>query len=363
MRLRTIMKSTMRFRPLRKQASRLYNGAMRVARIALLSFAFVGPLFASAQSLNPATIGVSGVSVPALTLTLSPSNPRPGSVVVVTPESTVLNLSNSTVSISVNGTKVYSGNSQPVSVQVGANGTATTIRAVATTNGATNSASITLRPGDVSLVAEPISSAPALYLGKPLVPSGGVVRLVAIADLRTSSGKEISPANLSYVWQEDGSTLESASGIGRSTVVVSSPLPYRSSTITATVSSPDGSIVGQDDVTLSPQSPTLRLYIDDPLLGIIYDRALAGSQQITSSEVTIAAAPYSFPTDTAAPQVNWFLNGNAAQTSPTITLRPTGQGAGSATLSASVTSSDALANVSAALTLLFGQSTSNFLGL
>jgi hypothetical protein len=223
---------------------------------------------------------------------------------------------------------------------------------------------LNVRPGDLSLVQEPIASAPPLYLGKPLVPMQGEIRLVAVAGFRTAAGAAIDPATLSYSWRQDGSILTDASGIGASSVIVNAPMQYRSSSFSVVVSTQDTSEVAGASVSLAPQDPTLRIYASDPLLGIRFDRALTGSYPIRDTEASFYAAPFSFSLAHTAPIVTWFLGGASAANGSSITLRPTGAGAGTSALSVSAAESATYESALARLTLSYGASAGpNIFGL
>jgi hypothetical protein len=341
-----------------KPSLALVLGVVEVAALSLL------PVVAGAQSLGGLD-ALGGGSVPSLTLDLSPPSPQPLGTVVVTPESTLIDLHDAVVSVFVNGTRVYEGNAVPVPVTLPGPGRATAISASATVAGQSYSASVTLFPGAVALVEEPLSSAPALYRGKPLAAEGGSVRLVAVPDFETAPGSALSASTLSYTWKQDGATLDAASGIGRSSIVLAAPLQYRTSSVEVSVASQDGAITGGATLALSPATPTLRLYADDPLEGILFDHALGGSLAVTGSEAALAAVPYSFAVDQGAPSINWFLDGAAVESGTVITLRPTGKGSGTASVSATAAPAAGSALTSAAaLSISFGSSGgSSLLGL
>jgi hypothetical protein len=275
---------------------------------------------------------------------------------VLSVTSTTLTLANATLSVSVNGTNVYQGNVQPVAVAIGGPGQTTTITATVVSQGQSYSSSIAVDPGDVSLVEEPIASAPPLYAGKPLVPMSGEVRLVAVANFRTASGAAINPSTLSYTWMQGDTTLGSASGIGKSVAIVDTPLEYRAGDYSVTVSTQDGTEVGSGSVSITAESPTVRIYASDPLLGIEFDHALGGSFAIAGPEATFYAAPYSFSLADGAPALSWFVGNSSAQSGSTITLRPTGSGAGTSALSVSASESQLYENASANLSLSYGAS-------
>src|SRR3989344_2228793 len=172
---------------------------------------------------------------------------------------TLLDLANSTMSISVNGKNIYTGAAKAVQISLGGPGQTTTVGASVTSLGRTYTRTLALKPGDVSLVVEPLATAPALYLGKPLGSLGGSARLVAVADFRTTPASRIDPATLSYAWSVDGTSLIGASGVGRSSVILPSPLAYRSRSVSVVVQSRDGSLVGGDSITLTSQNPVVRV--------------------------------------------------------------------------------------------------------
>jgi hypothetical protein len=319
-----------------------------VAAIALLML----PLAARAQALGDLG-ALGGGSVPELTLSFSPQAPQPYGTLTVTPESTLLDLHNATITLSQDGAQIYQGNAAPVSVTLPGPGRKTLISAVATIAGDRYTASLTLFPGAVALVEEPLSSAPALYPGKPLLPDGGSVRLVAVPDFETAPGVKIAPAALSYTWSADGATLDSASGIGKQAIVLAAPLPYRASSVSVAVKSQDGLVQGAAELSLSSAEPTLRLYEDDPLMGILFERALGGAAALSGSEGSIAAVPYSFAISQGPPALQWFLDGAPVEAGSVITLRPTGQGSGTAALSATASAAGANTTAAASLSISF----------
>ena len=297
------------------------------------------------------------------TITANPQYPVPGSRATLSFLSSSLDLTNATLAVAANGKSIYQGSVQPVAVTLGKAGSITTISATIASGGTNYTQSLAIQPQDVSLVAEPISSAPPLYPGKPSVPLEGSVRVIAVANLRDSKGKAVSPSSLSYSWSVDGTQIANSSGIGKAAIVVASPLQYRARSVSVAVTNFDGSLAGGATISLAPLDPIVRVYANDPLLGIRYDHALFGSYSISGTESSLYAAPFSFPTTGGAPLVQWFLNGSAAQTGNSITLRPTGSGQGNASLSLVVSAGD-YTRATANLSLTFGASSgTNFFGL
>lgn len=334
---------------------------MRFGLSAVFFGALLLPVAAGAQSLGGLGGGI--ISEAPFTLSVTPQYPSPYGQAYVSVYSNSLNLANATLTVSVNGQQTYSGSVHAFPVQLGAAGTVTDVRATLSSAGMTYLQILPVQPEDVALIAEPISSSPPMYPGKSLPPLDGNVRFVAVANLRSANGKASSPATYAYSWTVDGVQMSDSSGIGKSSIIVPAPLEYRNSEVSVTVTDATGSILGGDSLSYSALPPSMRIYENDPLLGLRYAHALSGNYTINGTESTLYAAPFSLPITNGAPLVQWFLNGSAVQTGTSVTLRPTGSGQGSANLSA-VASGDQSTTASTNLSLIFGASPStNFFGL
>lgn len=337
----------------------LYLKSMRRHILVLMVVVLLAPGISAAQALGD----LQSITGSAFTLSVSPQYPAPFSQATVSTLSDALDLTNATLTASVAGKEIYKGAVRTFSVDLGKVGSITAVKVTVTAGGVSSSQTLSIQPQDVVLIAEPLSSAPPLYQGKPFVPLGGDVRVVAVADLRDASGKTSSPASYSYAWTVDGARVADSSGIGKSSIAVASPLPYRAREVSVAVKSAGGNLVGGASFSLTAQKPSARIYENDPLLGIRYERALIGSFSLSGAEATLYAAPFSLPTKNGAPAVQWFLNGAPAQTGNSITLRPTGSGRGSASLSFTASSGGAETAI-ANLFLSFGEkSSTNFFGL
>lgn len=295
-----------------------------------------------------------------LTLTIDPAYPRPYQIITVTPESSLIDLSASSVTFTVNGTVVQEGTGgESASVAVGGPGTVTTVKITAVQDGQTYTQTATIRPADVALIVEPTSTTHPFYEGASLIGSEGRLRIIAVPDLRTSSGAQISPSNLVYTWKNGNQVLQSSSGIGKSVLTATAPVRYRDTVITVTVSSQDSSVVGQAQVAISPRDPLIRIYENDPLLGPRFETALPDSITLTESEATYRAVPYYF---TSLPSLTWNVNGTPSQTGEDITVRPSGNGKGTAVLGASASTGALGQSAQAQLSVTFGKAASGIFG-
>lgn len=325
--------------------------------VSLIAFLSI-PLFVSAQSIG----SLGGSPGDTFSMSVSPQYPASNSQAVLSFLSSSIDLTGATLKVTANGKDIYQGTVQPVAVQLGKAGSVTTVVATVTIGGIPYKQTLAIQPEDVALVVEPISSAPVLYPGKPSVPLEGDSRIVAVASMKDAAGKVLDPQSLSYTWKVDDALMLDSSGIGKTSLIVASPLQYRTRTVSVIARSQAGSIVGGSSISLSPQQPVVRMYTNDPLLGVRFDRVMDGGHLITSSEESLYAAPFSMPITHGAPLIQWFLNSAPAQTGNLITLRPNGNGQGSASLSLTATMGDILASTD--LSLTFGSKrNSGFFGL
>ena len=331
---------------------------MRSVLTPILALVLALPAMVSAQSLDNSMTNTNPFSV-----SVTPQYPTPNSQATLSFVSTTLDLTNATMTVSREGKNLYQGSIQPVTVPLGKAGSVTVLDVTITSGGTDYTQTVVIQPEEVTLIAEPISSAPTLYLGKPLVPLEGNTRIVAMANFKDAGGKTLDPSTLSYAWTVDGTRIANSSGIGKRVIIVASPLQYRERSVSVLVQNQNGSLVGGASLSLNPVEPTVRIYENDPLLGIRFNRALSSTYTINQSEASLYAAPFSLSSTGGSALIQWFLNGVVAQTGPSITLRPSGSGKGSASLSLTA-SSGGTAEATASLPLTFGaKPSSNLFGL
>jgi hypothetical protein len=292
-----------------------------------------------------------------LTLEITPENPRPYDTITVTPRSDLLDLSTARITVSVGGTVIENGGGvQRVPITLGGPGSVNVIRAQAVIGGQTYSTQVTLRPADVSLVLEPVSSVHPFYQGAPLIASTGRVRIIALPDLRTSPTTRLNPGTLIYTWRWGDQLLTDRSGIGRSTLEVTAPVRYRDADITVTVTNPDQTIVAESTTRVAAQDPLVRIYPADPLMGPDFDHALTGGFTLLGEEAAFRGVAYFFG---AKPSLAWSINSQPASADREVTVRTTGNGQGSATLSLTALNSDTAQSATARLPVSFGGGRTN----
>jgi hypothetical protein len=302
---------------------------------------------------TPAFAQVPDAGTDPLTISINPEFPRPFEAVTVTPQSTLIDLSSSQVTISVNGSVVQKGSgSAPVQIQAGAAGARTTVTVKAvTSDGQTYSKDLVIRPADVSLIVEPVSSTHPFYRGAPLVASEGLVRLIALPDLRTAAGSPLAASSLVYTWKNGDQLLQNDSGIGKSVLVATAPVQYRDATITVTVATQDSSVVAQAAAYIAPVDPVARIYQDDPLLGPLFNHALPSTIAMSDAEDTFRGVGYFF---SGVPSLVWTVNDAESQAGKDITVRSSGSGSGTAVIGFSEKNADKNQLADTSMTVQFG---------
>jgi hypothetical protein len=115
-----------------------------------------------------------------------------------------------------------------------------------------------------------------------------------------------------FTWKRNDEVIGSVSGLGKSSVVISSPPLYENDTITVDATSLDGTLSGEASVLVPSTQPVLALYEDHPLFGITYYAALGDQTLLSDSEMRFAVIPYfadaKGPNDPLL-QYAWQVNG------------------------------------------------------
>ncbi len=289
-----------------------------------------------------------------ITIILTPNYPRPYQTVTVSPRSSLLDLTASSVVISVNGGVVQRGSgTQGASFTVGGPGQETkVVVSVTAPNGKVYNKTLSIRPADVALVVEPDTTAHPFYKGLTLTAPEGRVRLVAIPDFRSGNGAVIDPNKLVYTWKLGSRVLQDASGIGRSVLVATAPVRYRDADVSLLVTSQDSSVVAEATTLISPRDPLVLIYPHDPLLGTDYNHAASNLFSLNSTEATFRSVPYFFA---AAPAIEWSVSGTPQGAQRDITVRSSGNGKGSASLEVRAKLAGTTQSANSRTTLQFGE--------
>lgn len=284
-------------------------------------------------------------------LDINPSNPGPFEDVQVRVKSYAMDVDNSTVTWIINGEEYASGPAfSTITVTTGAVGSATTIEVqVRDPNNGLGETFRILRPAFVSLLWEGDSYTPPLYKGLALHGPETSVRVVAEPLFVDGAGTRIDPDRIKYQWYVNRTLVDSQSGTGRRALTVTkNPKFVRDLEVRVVASSLDGSISAGRTIEIPVAEQEVHLYEVHPLQGVLYEQALLGEYRMTQSETELVAEPYYLSANTRE-DVNmdyaWELNRNPILARGRITVRPEGNGAGTAQLELLVRNTETLLQV------------------
>jgi len=231
----------------------------------------------------------------AVTISMSPSAPTPGSTVRLTLKSPFHDLENSPIEWRVNGKAVASGVGETtITVNAGNAGEGIDVSASVESDLGSAVAFTTVYPTSIELLWESSGYRPPFYKGRALASAGNSIRIVALPHFLIGK-KEIPASQLIYTWKKSGEVLGSLSGKGRSSLVTGAPMLYGADTISVEARTSDGSLAGTASLRIVSDTPKVALYIDHPLFGILFHKALGASTYIPETEVSFVAIPHFAP--------------------------------------------------------------------
>lgn len=245
---------------------------------------------------------------------ITPAFPKANENVSVELQSFSFNLDSSEIIWAVNGTIKDKGIGKKFfSFKTGDVGNVSLLKAIVTTKeGGSIEKSLVVRPSGVDILWEADSYTHPFYKGKALYSYQNFVTLIAVPDMVNSNGVKINPDSLIYKWTKDGRVLGEVSGYGKNKFSFSKSIPSRPSQIEVEVVSSDKKIKASNRITLDPIEPKVVFYENNPLYGIIYNKALTGDFKLEGNEITLTAMPYFFSKRDINGQkmkYNWNMNG------------------------------------------------------
>ena len=278
--------------------------------------------------------GIPGVGS-GVELTSSVSNPQPGQTITITARSYSIEIDAAKLTWAVNGAVKQSAiGATTLSLTAPSLGKKLNIVVTAVTpNGGSVNGSLTIDSGSIDMIMETDGYVPPFYIGKIPPSYQNTVTVIAIPHIANSAGKEYDPKTLVYRWEKNSSVLTDSSGYGKQTISIKGglvPSPYELS-VTASVRDGSGQTVGR--ISITPQVPTISFYVNDPLYGTLFNRAVGEQLNIGSqNETGVLAVPFGFNIypNKSNLSLTWLINDVSHPeliTSRLITLRaPTDAG-------------------------------------
>lgn len=156
------------------------------------------------------------------------------------------------------------------------------------------------------------------YKGKSLWSRQSRITLVAIPQGLGNA------ANLNYRWTKNGTILGNINGVGRNTLSFTDTILSRAQTIQVEIVGSSGEILAGTSVFVSPTTPRLLVYENNPLYGFMFHRAVGDSYELEEGEVTFGAFPFFFSaTSRLGQNINyeWRTNTGGVETAGSATYR------------------------------------------
>jgi hypothetical protein len=253
-------------------------------------------------------------------ISINPANPSPNQQVQLSVKSLSLDLDRAKITWYINGVeKKTEIGSKDYFLQAGVAGKTITVGVlIQATDGTVVKKESFFVPAGIDLLFEAISYTPPFYKGKTLNPKQGTVVVVAFPEVFDSTGKKFATNELIYNWRKDGLVQADASGLGKNYFVFSGTIPARDAEISVTASSLDKKMTAENTIVITNVTPHIAFYEDNPVYGIMFNRAIKNSVKMISDEFKVKAFPYFMSVSySQSPDLNynWTING---RTSPNL---------------------------------------------
>jgi len=261
---------------------------------------------------NPNTGLPQGISED-LNITITPEIPDPREPISIFVESFSTNLQTSTITWSEDGKIIKSDFNettfQTIAPEVGQKKVIT--MTIEKSNGSIIEKIITFAPAEVDLVYEAQTYTPPFYKGGALFTSQSTLNLVAIPRFISEQKTLINPQNLVYRWKVDNRNVPSASGVGKNKFTYEGVLIQRPTNISVEVTSLDDLFQAKDSVEMTLQNPEVVVYENNPVHGVIFEKAIEGVFNMDREEISLVAQPFFFNSrdvDGFLTQYYWYTN-------------------------------------------------------
>jgi len=264
-------------------------------------------------------------------LEMTPQNPSPGQQVRVEVESFTTDLQKAIITWTINGEARQQEVGNQTFIFIAPNAGINTVVGVVTSfsNGSVARDSIIITPSNVDVIVEGLTYTPPMYNGRALFTHQSEVNIAAIPTL-IENGRQLSANEIFYGWEINGTYIRDVSGVGRDNIIYRGRVISRPITIDVTAENISGTLKARKIIVLEPEEPEILLYEQNPLQGVLFEKALLGQFNIEREELAVAAVPYFFDVkkrDDIALDYKWGENGspiNSAALSSNLTFRNAG---------------------------------------
>jgi len=196
--------------------------------------------------------------------------------------------------------------------------------------------------GEVDLLWQGEVYTPPFYEGRSLWTYQSRLSVTAMPNIPNAS-------SLYYRWTKDGTVLGSLSGINKRSItftdsVLSLPIEIK----VDLRDGEDGPVLGSSTIELRAGAPRLLVVENNPLYGVLFNRAVDSEYLLSGDEVTFAALPmFTSVTFRAAPALalSWLTNSGDRREGAEVTYRKPEDTSGSSVVRLRMNNSNTLRQV------------------
>ncbi|MEO7597106.1 MAG: hypothetical protein ABIS26_01735 [Candidatus Paceibacterota bacterium] len=279
----------------------------------LLIFIFITFIIGGLAKIEPAF----AISESSINVNVAPASPAPYEDVSITLQSYLANLDSVLISWSVNGKNFTSGIGQKsFSLKAGAAGSQQVVSVRISLPDGEITKTVIISPAIIVLLWQANDSyVPPFYKGKALATASSEIKIVAMPELKTKTGK-IDSKNLTYSWQQDYNNSPGDSGYGKNYFLYNNDYLEDSSTISVTASTLNQGSSAEQNITVRTTQPKIIFYKKNSTMGIVWENALGNVHKIEPEGEIVVASPYFIsPKELLNPALvfRWSINDRTIQ--------------------------------------------------
>ena len=270
-------------------------------------------VFVDPSTLFDSNTGLPGGIEEQISVVQIPTIPQPGQSVSVQISSYSSDLNKARITWTLDG-RVLSSQTGATSLRFTAPQSGDTSRLVITIakeGGGTITKTIVINPAEVDLIYEADTYAHPFYKGKRLYTSESNVNFIAIPNF-VRNGTKIAASDLVYTWRINGNVRQDVSGYGRNVFSTKGSLIERPMQVSVDVSAVNSTLKATQSISLQSTTPDIALYENNPLLGVVYEKAIEGTFKLERPQVDFEGVPYFFSganKDDTILNYKWYING------------------------------------------------------
>lgn len=297
-----------------------------------------------------------------VSVTMSPSIPKPNEGVSVRVDSYSTNLNGAYIVWKINDQKVLEGLGEVTLLFTAppAGESLTIVMEASKADGGTVEKKITVAPADLDLTYEAETYAHPFFQGRPTFTNSSRIRVAAVPKfIDPLTKREIPANNLIYTWRIDGTVDQKISGYGKSYADIVGKLISRGLDIEVEVEAIESPLKAHARLFIEDSQPDIAVYEDHPLYGVIFERAVDAerSYPVAENEISLLAVPYSMDIDNIndpRATFSWLTEQGKGPAAPVVTFRPEPGATGLAGASIKINHQNFAQYTSQSVTLKFG---------